>query len=139
MHGQDRIPRAAHSGRKDKDQADQIIKKLKGGAKFEDLAKAKSIDTGSKIKGGDLGWFTTSRMVKPFADAVKGLKKGETTPEPVQTQFGWHIIQLEDTRDATAAAVRSGQGSRSRIASWKEVAGLRRRIEEDRQDRKEAR
>lgn len=83
-----------------KDQADQIIKKLKGGAKFEDLAKAQSLDTGSKPNGGDLGWFTTSRMVKPFADAVKALKKGEITPEPVQTQYGWHVIQLEDTREA---------------------------------------
>jgi peptidyl-prolyl cis-trans isomerase C len=83
-----------------KDQADQIIKKLKGGAKFEDLAKAQSLDTGSKANGGDLGWFTTSRMVKPFADAVKVLKKGEVTPEPVQTQYGWHVIQLEDTREA---------------------------------------
>jgi peptidyl-prolyl cis-trans isomerase C len=83
-----------------KDQADQIIKKLKGGAKFEDLAKAQSTDTGSKNNGGDLGWFTTSRMVKPFADAVKSLKKGEVSPTPVQTQYGWHVIQLEDTRDA---------------------------------------
>jgi len=83
-----------------KDQAEQIIKKLKGRAKFEDLAKAQSLDTGSKATGGDLGWFTTSRMVKPFADAVKALKKGEITPEPVQTQYGWHVIQLEDTREA---------------------------------------
>jgi peptidyl-prolyl cis-trans isomerase C len=83
-----------------KDQADQIIKKLKGGAKFEDLAKAQSLDTGSKTNGGDLGWFTTSHMVKPFADAVKGLKKSEITPQPVQTQYGWHVIQLEDTREA---------------------------------------
>jgi peptidyl-prolyl cis-trans isomerase C len=84
-----------------KEQAEQIIKKLKGGAKFEDVAKAQSTDTGSKNNGGDLGWFTTSRMVKPFADAVKGLKKGEVTPEPVQTQYGWHVIQLEDTREAS--------------------------------------
>jgi peptidyl-prolyl cis-trans isomerase C len=83
-----------------KDQADQIIKKLKGGAKFEDLAKAQSLDTGSKANGGDLGWFTTSHMVKPFGDAVKDLKKGEITPQPVQTQYGWHVIQLEDTREA---------------------------------------
>ena len=83
-----------------KDQADQIIKKLKGGAKFDDLAKAQSLDTGSKANGGDLGWFTTSHMVKPFADAVKELKKGEITPQPVQTQYGWHVIQLEDTREA---------------------------------------
>jgi peptidyl-prolyl cis-trans isomerase C len=83
-----------------KDQADQITKKLKGGAKFDDLAKAQSLDTGSKANGGDLGWFTTSHMVKPFADAVKELKKGEITPQPVQTQYGWHVIQLEDTREA---------------------------------------
>ncbi len=83
-----------------KDQADQIIKKLKGGAKFEDLAKSQSID-GSKTNGGDLGWFTLARMVKPFGDAVKGLKKGEYTQQPVQTQFGWHVIKLEDTRDVT--------------------------------------
>lgn len=82
-----------------KEEGEQIIKKLKGGAKFEDLAKAQSTDTGSKNNGGELGWFTTSRMVKPFADAVTGLKKGEVTPEPVQTQFGWHVIQLEDTRE----------------------------------------
>ena len=82
------------------DQANQIIKKLKGGAKFEDLAKSQSID-GSKTNGGDLGWFTLARMVKPFGDALKGLKKGEYTQQPVQTQFGWHVIELEDTRDVT--------------------------------------
>jgi len=83
-----------------KEKAEAVIKKLKGGAKFEDVAKAESTDN-SKNNGGDLGWFTLARMVKPFGDAVKGLKKGEITPEPVQTQFGWHVIQLEDTRDVT--------------------------------------
>ena len=83
-----------------KEKADQLIKKLKSGAKFEDVAKAESTDN-SKTSGGDLGWFTTSRMVKPFGDAVKTLKKGDITPEPVQTQYGWHIIKLEDTRDVT--------------------------------------
>jgi peptidyl-prolyl cis-trans isomerase C len=81
-----------------KEQADAAIKKIKGGAKFEDVAKAESTDN-SKTSGGDLGWFTLARMVKPFGDAVKGLKKGEITPEPVQTQFGWHVIKLEDTRE----------------------------------------
>ncbi len=80
-----------------KDLADALTKKLKAGANFAALAKANSID-GSKTSGGDLGWFQASRMVKPFADAVKSLKKGEITPQPVQTQFGWHIIQLIDTR-----------------------------------------
>jgi peptidyl-prolyl cis-trans isomerase C len=82
-----------------KEKAEQLIKKLKGGAKFEDVAKAESTDN-SKANGGDLGWFTLARMVKPFGDAVKTLKKGEFTQEPVQTQYGWHIIKLEDTRDA---------------------------------------
>jgi peptidyl-prolyl cis-trans isomerase C len=81
-----------------KEKALQVLKKLKGGTKFEDVAKAESTDN-SKANGGDLGWFTTARMVKPFGDAVKGLKKGELTAEPVQTQYGWHIILLVDTRD----------------------------------------
>src|ERR1700723_151136 len=53
-----------------------------------------------KTNGGDLGWFTTARMVKPFGDAVKTLKKGDITNDPVQTQYGWHVIKLVDTRDA---------------------------------------
>jgi peptidyl-prolyl cis-trans isomerase C len=81
-----------------KEKAEQLIKKIKGGAKFEDVAKAESTDN-SKTSGGDLGWFTLTRMVKPFGDAVKDLKKGDMTQEPVQTQFGWHIIKLEDTRE----------------------------------------
>jgi len=81
-----------------KEKADALIKKIKGGAKFEDVAKAESSDN-SKTNGGDLGWFTLARMVKPFGDAVKGLKKGEMTQTPVQSQFGWHIIKLEDTRE----------------------------------------
>jgi peptidyl-prolyl cis-trans isomerase C len=91
--------RASHILVPTKEKGDQIIKKLKGGAKFEDLAKSESTDN-SKANGGDLGWFTTARMVKPFGDAVKGLKKGDTTTEPVQTQYGWHVIKLVDTRDA---------------------------------------
>jgi peptidyl-prolyl cis-trans isomerase C len=91
--------RASHILVPTKEKADQVIKKLKGGAKFEDVAKAESTDN-SKANGGDLGWFTTARMVKPFGDAVKALKVGETTTEPVQTQYGWHVIKLVDTRDA---------------------------------------
>ena len=83
-----------------KEKAEALIKKIKGGAKFEDVAKSDSSDN-SKNNGGDLGWFTLARMVKPFGDAVKGLKKGEMTQEPVQTQFGWHIIKLEDTREVS--------------------------------------
>jgi peptidyl-prolyl cis-trans isomerase C len=83
-----------------KEKAQELIKKIKGGAKFEDVAKAESTDS-SKTNGGDLGWFTPSRMAKPFGDAVKTMKKGEMTQEPVQTQFGWHIIKIDDIRAAT--------------------------------------
>jgi peptidyl-prolyl cis-trans isomerase C len=80
-------------------EAQQIIDQLKKGAKFDDLAKKESIDPGSKTQGGDLGWFSPSNMVKPFADAVSALKKGEYTQQPVQTQYGWHVIQLLETRE----------------------------------------
>ncbi len=77
--------------------ADKIIQRLKAGEKFEDLAKADSMDS-SKTNGGDLGWFSLDHMVKPFADAVSNLKVGEYTTQPVQTQYGWHVIQLLGTR-----------------------------------------
>jgi peptidyl-prolyl cis-trans isomerase C len=80
--------------------ADKIIQRLKAGEKFSDLAKAESMDS-SKTNGGDLGWFTLDHMVKPFADAVAGLKVGEYTQQPVQTQYGWHVIQLLGTRPVT--------------------------------------
>ena len=83
-----------------KELADQLTHQIKAGAKFDAVAKAQSMD-GSKDRGGDLGWFSLSKMTKPFADAVKGLKKGEMTAAPVQTQFGWHIIKMDDTREVT--------------------------------------
>jgi peptidyl-prolyl cis-trans isomerase C len=79
-------------------QAAQIIDQLHKGAKFEDLAKQDSIDS-SKAQGGDLGWIAPGSVVKPFADALANLKKGEVTAVPVQTQYGWHIIQMLDTRE----------------------------------------
>ncbi len=87
-----------------KEKAEQLIKKIKAGAKFEDVAKAESTDN-SKANGGDLGWFTLTRMVKPFGDAVKTLKKGEMTQEPVQTQFGWHVILCEGKRAGPTPAL----------------------------------
>jgi peptidyl-prolyl cis-trans isomerase C len=80
------------------DAAKNLIAKLDMGANFAELAKSNSIDS-SKDNGGDLGWFTPSGMVKPFADAVVQLKPGEYTHAPVRTQYGWHIIKLEGTRD----------------------------------------
>lgn len=81
------------------DDAKAIIAKLKSGAKFEDLAK-QSKDTGSAANGGDLDWAPPSAFVKPFSDAMTSLQKGQITETPVQTQFGYHVIKLEDSRQA---------------------------------------
>jgi peptidyl-prolyl cis-trans isomerase C len=78
--------------------AQKIVQRLEKGEKFDELARRESMDS-SKDNGGDLGWFTPDKMVKPFSDAVMGLKPGEYTHRPVQTQYGWHIIQLVETRD----------------------------------------
>lgn len=80
-------------------EAKDVIAQLAKGGDFAKLAKEKSLDPGSKEKGGDLGWFAPSSMVKPFSDAVSKLQKGLYTTVPVQTKFGWHVIKLEDTRD----------------------------------------
>ena len=79
--------------------AKAIIEKLKKGEKFEELAKA-SKDPGSKDKGGDLDWNQPGGFVKPFSDAMVKLEKGKYTETPVQSQFGWHVIQLDDVRPA---------------------------------------
>ncbi len=81
-------------------EAKDIIAQLNKGGDFAKLAKEKSIDPGSKDKGGDLGWFSPASMVKPFSDVAINLQKGSTSANPVQTQFGWHVIKLVDTRPA---------------------------------------
>lgn len=90
--------KARHILSKSKEDAQQVIKDLDGGADFVELAKTKSTGP-SGPKGGDLGWFTTESMVPAFAQAVKNMTKGSYSQEPVQTQFGWHVILLEDQRD----------------------------------------
>jgi peptidyl-prolyl cis-trans isomerase C len=87
-----------------KETAESLIRDLQAGGDFAKLAKAESKDPGSATKGGDLGWFAGQSMVKPFADALATLEKGATTTTPVQTQYGWHVIQLEDTRSPEAPA-----------------------------------
>ncbi len=83
--------------------AQKIIERLEKGEKFEELAKRESMDP-SKTNGGDLGWFTPDRMVPAFSGAVMALKPNEYTHKPVQTQFGWHVIQLIDTREVSPPA-----------------------------------
>ncbi|PPC81302.1 MAG: peptidylprolyl isomerase [Methylotenera sp.] len=85
-------------------EAKDIIAQLGKGGDFAKLAKEKSLDPGSKEKGGDLGWFSPATMVKPFSDVVANLQKGAISNSPVQTQFGWHVIKLVDTRAAQPLA-----------------------------------
>ena len=82
------------------DQAQKILADLKKGAKFEDLAKKQSKDPGSGANGGDLDWAAPGSFVPEFSEAMIKLKKGETTPAPVKSQFGYHIIRVDDIRQA---------------------------------------
>ena len=89
--------RASHILVKDKETADKLLKEIKSGKSFEEVAKANSTDKSSAISGGDLGYFTKDKMVKEFADAAYALKVGEVS-EPVKSDFGWHIIKVTDSR-----------------------------------------
>lgn len=94
------MPREYHARHillEDKAAADAVTKELKGGADFAKLAETKSKDSSAQ-SGGDLGWFTLDSMVKEFGDAVTAMKPGELTKEPVHSQFGWHVIKLEEAR-----------------------------------------
>ena len=98
-------------------EAKEIIEKLKKGEKFEELAKA-SKDPGSKDQGGDLDWNQPAGFVKPFSDAMVKLEKGKYTETPVQSQFGWHVIRLDDVRT-------------TKLPEYNEVKpGLQQRIQE---------
>ena len=90
--------------------AQNIIERLDEGATFDELAKEKSTGP-SGPNGGDLGWFSPNQMVKPFGDAVALLKNGEYTKAPVQTEFGWHVILREDSREPEPPTLESVRGS----------------------------
>lgn len=121
--------RARHILVKTEEEAKDTLAQLAKGGKFEALASERSIDTGSKANGGDLNWAPPGRYVKPFADALAKLKKGETTKTPVQTQFGWHIIQLQDERAMKVPTFDEAKGQlvqmMSQQALQKMVADLR--------------
>jgi peptidyl-prolyl cis-trans isomerase C len=87
---------------KEADAKDIIAKLKKDVGAFGKLAMEKSKDAGSKVKGGDLGWFDLSRMVPEFGAAVSTLEKGKFTQEPVKSQFGYHVILLDDSRPIEA-------------------------------------
>lgn len=92
--------KASHILVDSEDKAKEVIAELKKGGNFAELAKTKSSDS-SAANGGDLGWFTPSMMVPPFAEAVAKMEEGKYSEQPVKTDFGWHVILLEDSRDAT--------------------------------------
>jgi peptidyl-prolyl cis-trans isomerase C len=91
--------KARHILVKDEDEAKKVIEELEGGADFGDLAREHSLGPTGKT-GGELDWFDANQMVAPFSEAVAGMEVGSFTKSPVQTQFGWHVIELQDSRKA---------------------------------------
>jgi len=104
--------KARHVLVKTEDEAKKVIEELKGGGDFQELAKTKSLGPTGK-NGGDLGWFNSKQMVKPFTEAVEGMKPASYSETPVQTQFGWHVILLEETREADPPSMDSVKGELS--------------------------
>ena len=95
---------AAHILVETEEKAKELKAQIDGGADFAELAKANSTDTGSGANGGDLGWFRKGMMVAPFEEAVAAMTAG-TVSAPVKTDFGWHIIKLNETRVAAKPAL----------------------------------
>lgn len=85
--------------------AKAITAQLKAGGNFAEIAKAKSKDPGSAAKGGDLGWVSANALVPEFSQAMVKLNKGQITDKPVKSQFGWHIIKVDDVRQMTAPSM----------------------------------
>jgi peptidyl-prolyl cis-trans isomerase C len=111
------------------DEAKAIIARLEKGEKFSELAK-QSKDPGSKDNGGDLGWTSPGAFVKPFADALTKLKKGEYTKTPVKTDFGYHVIQLDDTRPMTPPTYEQVKPQLQQRAQQQQVEQLVRKLRE---------
>jgi peptidyl-prolyl cis-trans isomerase C len=103
------------------DVAQKIIEQLKGGADFASLAKKFSSDAATAGKAGDLGWFSPSDTPKPFGDALAQLKNGEYTHTPVQSQSGWHVIQLVGTRDRAPPSFEGVQDQVKQILLGKKI------------------
>jgi peptidyl-prolyl cis-trans isomerase C len=111
---------ARHILIKTEDEAKAVIKEIADGADFAKVAKEKSTGP-SGSNGGSLGWFKAQTMVPAFANAVKDMKKGEVSKEPVKTQFGYHVIKLEDSRDAKLPTLESLKPQLQRVISQKKM------------------
>ena len=123
--------KASHILVKTEDEAKELIKALEGGTDFAELAKEKSTGP-SGARGGDLGWFTTEKMVPEFGNAVKAMKAGGIS-DPIQTQFGWHVIKLFESRDVEPPSL---EEVRTTIESDLKDAALKTAIEAFRNDAK---
>lgn len=97
--------RARHILVKTEAEAKDLIKQIKGGADFAKLATEKSTDTGSAKQGGDLGYFPKGEMVKAFADAAFAMKVGELSDKPIKTDFGYHVVKVEDKRKSSPPTI----------------------------------
>lgn len=104
-------------------EAKDIIAKLKAGGKFEELAKVSK--DGSASNGGDLGWANAASFVGPFSAAMVALKNGQTTDVPVKTQFGYHVIKLEETRAAKIPSLEEVKGQVAESLQQKKLAAFR--------------
>jgi len=111
---------ARHILVKTEDEAKAVIKEVADGADFAKVAKEKSTGP-SGSNGGSLGWFKAQTMVPAFANAVKAMSKGDVSKEPVKTQFGYHVIKLEDSRDAKLPTLESLKPQLTRVISQKKM------------------
>jgi peptidyl-prolyl cis-trans isomerase C len=120
---------ARHILLKKEDEAKAVIKEIAEGADFAKVAKDKSTGP-SASNGGSLGWFKAQTMVPAFATAVKAMKKGEISKEAVKTQFGWHVIKLEDSRDAKLPTLDALKSKIKRKLSQKKMLAYMDKIKE---------
>jgi len=117
--------RARHILVRSEEEAKEVLTALAKGTSFATLAKQKSVDVGSGKKGGDLpNWFSQDQVVPEFFEAVKKLKKGETTKEPVKTDYGWHIIQMIDSRPRKIPTFEQSKGNIRQIVQQERVDAL---------------
>lgn len=112
--------KASHILVKEEELANKLIKQLDKGADFAKLAKEHSTDTSAQ-NGGDLGWFNPQQMVPPFSQALVQLEKGTYTKQPVKTQFGWHIIKLEDSRRSEPPAFEEIKGRLEQMLKQRKI------------------
>ncbi len=126
--------KASHILVEKEDEAKAILADLKKGAKFEDIAKKKSKDPGSGAQGGNLDWAAPGSYVPEFSEAMTKLEKGKTSA-PIKSQFGWHIIRLDDVREAQLPKLEdvksqvSQQLQQQKLAKFQEVLRAKAKVE----------